>query len=93
MLSEHAARYAAELRDLLEAGVPARFGRVVDGHGGTIALDVAVRIALADLDHLAFITRWGEPSTPDGGTAWGEQLEYLHRGRGDAGVAVTSVPA
>ena len=62
MLSENAARCAAELRELSEAGVLARLGRVALGAVAAVAVlpyDTAVRIALADLDHVTDRARLG----------------------------------
>jgi hypothetical protein len=78
MVSESATRCANELRELLEAGVLTRLGRVLLHHPDTLDFDVAVKIMLADLAHLAFLEQRGDYVSSGRWRHIGEQLEYLH---------------
>ena len=78
MLSQDTARRAAHLRELLETGTLYYRSRVSYGHGSVVDFDVAVRLALADLDYLILINRRGDHVAPDRWRRIGEEITHLH---------------
>ncbi len=78
MLPEKVARSADELRERLDAGVLSRLGRVELDQGVTFAFEVAVRIALADLDDLSSHQQRGEYVSAGRWRDVAEEVERLH---------------
>jgi hypothetical protein len=78
MLSAPSARYASELRTLLEAGALPDRGLVDVGMGARLSFELAVRVTLADLTRFV---RWRAAGRVVGADRWRQlsaDLERLH---------------